>query len=69
MQDKVQLIKQSLAAQFPSSKVRSLGDAIRLNTESLIDSDVVFLGVLSVQRTVDIKVKRSGTGLAVIVTV
>lgn len=69
MQTKLDSVKQKLAEHFTASRVRSVGNVIRLNTPSLEDKDIVLLGVLSIEQACDIKVKRSGTGLAVIVTV
>lgn len=70
---KLETVKQKLAEHFTASRVRSVGNVIRLNTPSLEGRDMVMLGLLSVGRhtgnSLDVKVKRSGTGLAVIVTI
>lgn len=69
MQTKLETVKQKLAEQFTVSRARSVGNVIRLNTPGLKDEDIVVLGVLSIDLACDVQVKRSGTGLAVIVTI
>ena len=72
MQDektKLETVKRYLAEQFTASRARSVGNVIRLNTPALKDGDIVVLGVLSIDLACDVQVKRSGTGLAVIVTI
>lgn len=76
---KLETVKQKLAEHFTASRVRSVGNVIRLTTPSLEDKDIVTLGLISAGRysftsqyeatDCEVKVKRSGTGLAVIVTV
>ena len=72
MQDektKLETVKRHLAEQFTASRARSVGNVIRLNTPGLKDEDIVVLGILSIDLACDVQVKRSGTGLAVIVTI
>jgi hypothetical protein len=66
---KVEQIKQKLALNFKDAKIRSLGNMIRFNVEELTDGPLISLGVMSVADACDITVKRSGTGLVVIVEV
>jgi len=69
MQTKLETVKQKLAEHFTALRVRSVGNVIRLNAPSLEDKDIFILGVLSIDCEAEVKVKRSGTGLAVIVTI
>ncbi len=69
MQTKVDNIKTKLTAIFEAVKPRVLGRTIRFTVDKLRDREVVALGVLSVQEVVDISVKRSGTGLVIIIEV
>jgi len=69
MQDKVQIIKDKLALNFKGAKVRSLGQTIRMNVNELKDGPLIALGVISVTDCCDIVIKRSGTGLVIIITV
>ena len=66
---KVELVKSKLALNFPDAKIRSLGRTIRFNVDVLKDGPLVALGVLSISDACEINVKRSGTGLVVIVEV
>ena len=66
---KVESIKSKLAKSFPSVSTRSLGRVIRFNTEGLDDVNIIELSLLSVESACDVKVKRSGTGLVVIIEV
>ncbi len=68
MQIKLETVKHKLAEHFTASRVRSVGNVIRLNTPSLEDKDMTLLRIIQLCSDADIKVKRSGTGLAVIVT-
>lgn len=49
-------------------KLRELAGVIRFNTDSLNDSQLIHLSIISVQLSCDVSVKRSGTGLLVIIT-
>lgn len=49
-------------------KFRELAGVIRFNVESLNDSQIVHLSIISIQLSCDVKVKRSGTGLLIIIT-
>lgn len=50
------------------TKFRVSATWIRFNVDSLNDRQIVNLGVLSVHRACEVKVKRSGTGLLVVIT-
>lgn len=66
---KLESVLSNLKAHFGQEvKFRELAGVIRFNVESLNDSQVVNLGILSVQLACEIQIKRSGTGLLIIVT-
>lgn len=67
MQDKTELIKEKLTPIFKDAKLRSLGRTIRFNVEELTDAPLIELGIMSVMNNLEIKVKRSGTGLLIII--
>lgn len=64
---KSEKIKSQLVNRFKASKVRSIDGVIRFNVPSLSDNDLTFLVAISMVDAVDVSIKRSGTGLAVIV--
>ncbi len=69
MQTQIQEIETYLAAQFKKPiKYRAAAGNFRFNIEELRDNDLTALSYLSTNLTaVEVKVKRSGTGLAIII--
>jgi len=56
-----------LKRNFGTSKFREFAGTIRFNTDSIDDVQIIELGILSVEKACDIKIKRSGTGLLIII--
>jgi len=69
MQDKTELIKEKLTPIFKDAKLRSLGRTIRFNAEEINDNQLTELAIISSRGCCEIKVKRSGTGLLIVVNV
>lgn len=53
---------------FPDSEIRKRKYASRVNMEVLTADDIVALANVIVEHTMDVEIKRSGTGLLVIAT-
>ena len=66
---KVEIIKETLALNFKDAKIRSLGRMIRFNTEEINDTQLLTLANVSIGQACEIKIKRSGTGLLIVVNV
>jgi len=64
---KLLTVLEILKKNFPTAKFRELAGVIRFNAESLNDGQVLTLAGVSVTHACEIKVKRSGPGLVVIV--
>lgn len=72
MQDektKVQRVQEFISKNLKPKKLRRVGEVIRFNIETLNDGGVTALGCLSIDEACDINIKRSGTGLVVIIDV
>jgi len=66
---KTEKIKDKLALNFKGVNFRTLGRTIRFNTEELTDEQLQNLAVISAHSCCEMKVKRSGTGLLIVVNV
>lgn len=64
---KIEQIKDKLTLNFKDAKIRSLGPMIRFNVEEIDDAQLLYLASESVHNACEIKVKRSGTGLLIVV--
>jgi len=66
--EQIQEIQIYLEAQFKKQiPYRAVAGNFRFNVEELKDVDIIALAYLSTNLTAEVKVKRSGTGLAIIV--
>jgi len=69
LKQKTQRVKDILAHQFGEDlKFREVGNIIRFNIDSLQGKQLAPLAHLFMVERVDIEIKRSGTGLVVILT-
>jgi len=66
---KVELVKSKLSLNFKDANIRSQDKTIFLNVDELSDGPLVTLGLLSITDACEIKVKRSGMGLLIIINV
>lgn len=64
---KSETVLEILEKNFATSKFRELAGVIRFNTDSLDDIQIIELSLLSLEKACGIKIKRSGTGLLVII--
>jgi len=64
---KSEAVLEILKKNFPTAKFREFAGIIRFSTDSIDDVQIIELGILSVERACDIKIKRSGTGLLIII--
>jgi len=65
---KLETVLEILKNNFPGVHLRHFLGVIRFNVESIDGALIIELGILSVERACDIKIKRSGRGLLIIVT-
>jgi len=66
---KVDQIKAKLSPIFPDAKIRNLGQTIRFNVDTINDDQLNHLSLMSTHDICEVKVKRSGTGLLIVVNV
>lgn len=67
-QTNLEKVLEALKAKFPNASLRTVNETVRFNTLGLGRMDVWNLGKISIMTEVaDMKIKRSGTGLTVII--
>lgn len=64
---KLESVLSILMANFRTSKFRELAGVVKFNTDILDDVQLIELANLSIHLACDVRVKRSGTGLLIII--
>lgn len=65
---KLESVLSTLRTHFGDTvKFRELAGVIRFNTDSIDDYQLINLALLSTEKACEIKIKRSGTGLLIVV--
>lgn len=69
LEKKVQEVKSELEASFTDSEVKVQGNVVKIHVKEINGFDLVYLtDVWELEFVTDFRIKRSGTGMTIIVT-
>ncbi len=60
-------VRARLEKAFQSKIVKDSSDGFKINIKQLDDSEIITLGAVSVDMACDVSIKRSGTGVVVLI--